>query len=132
MIISQLTLPPACPKQVSTDLVRAPRTERPRYRTHWDEAGIVSYRNLVSSQLQQVRQAWLDRESKVLTYVLLQSTNHVLSTAACTTNQSTLLDAKPSIVKLHSNLQTQLNFSWFEKELTEEGRKEEEEPSPSF
>ena len=41
MIISQLTLPPACPKQVSTDLVRAPRTERPRYRTHWDEAGIV-------------------------------------------------------------------------------------------
>ena len=97
MIISQLTLPPACPKQVSTDLVRAPRTERPRYRTHWDEAGIVSYKNLVSSQLQQVRQAWLDPESKVLTSVLLQATNHVLSSAACTTNQSTLLDAKQSI-----------------------------------
>ena len=38
------------------------------------------------------------------------------------------------IVKLHSNLQTQLNFSWFELELTlfSYGRKKEEEPSPSF
>ena len=45
------------------------------------------------------------------------------------------------IVKLHSNLQTQLNFSWFEYELTlfstgrrrrKEEEDEEEEPSPSF
>ena len=43
-------------------------------------------------------------------------------------------------VKLHSNLQTQLNFSWLEKELTlfshgrrrEGRRKKKKEPTPSF
>ena len=39
-------------------------------------------------------------------------------------------------VKLHSNLQTQLNFSWFEEELTlfshGKRKKEEEGPTPSF
>ena len=43
---------------------------------------------------------------------------------------------KMCIVKLHSKLQTQLNFSWLEKELTlfshGRRRKEEGRPSPSF
>ena len=46
-------------------------------------------------------------------------------------------DVGKTFVKLHSNLQTQLNFSWLEKELTlfshgrrKEGRKEEGRTNP--
>ena len=94
VIFSEFTLPRQDLPQISDDLIAAPRTVIPRSKILWNEEGIDAYRELVSTQLQQVRQTWLDPSSKGLTSVLLQSTNLVMTMAAAATNPSVSLNDK--------------------------------------
>ena len=94
IILTRFTLPAGDLPTTSEDLVSAPRTTHPRSKVLWNEDGATMFRELVSSQLQQLRQSWLESNSKAATSVLLQATNFVLNKAAALTNPSVLLDVK--------------------------------------
>ena len=94
IILTKFTLPSQGEEPKPCDLVTAPRTHMERFKILWDDNGIDSYRDLVSHQLQQVRESWEDPCSVSLTSVFLEATNHVLSFAAASTNPSTSLTEK--------------------------------------
>ena len=97
VMLSKFTLPGQDPTPISEGLIVAPRTEIPRSKILWNVEGIEAYQELVSAQLQQVRETWLNPSSKGSTSVLLQSTNLVMNMAATATNPSISLSDKKSL-----------------------------------
>ena len=87
VIFSSFTLPLVEPAPESTDLISAPRTTQERRKIVWSPEGILSYQNIVSSQLKSLRQTWLNPSSMACTSVLLQSTNKILNIAAQHSNK---------------------------------------------
>ena len=93
ILVSILTLPyvPASPDP--TDNITAPRVQSTKHRITWSDEGITRYQELLASTLPTL-QTQDDTDDAVLTgsaSFLLSMTNHLLTTAAKSTNKFTLL-----------------------------------------
>ena len=96
IILSEFRLPYQAPPAKSSGLLVAPRCRYDRNKILWTEQGKTEYRNLVSSQLSELRETSLNPSSKALTSILMQNTNAILNLAASATNPSVSLnDSKP-------------------------------------
>ena len=100
IILSDFSLPYQAPPDKSSDLVVAPRTMYERTKVLWTESGVQLYQDLVSAQLQELRQTWLNPSSRASTSVLIQSTNDILNLAATTTNQYVCLNDERIVKKV--------------------------------
>ena len=98
IILSEFSLPSQAQHKVPAELVVAPRIVRDRDKIFWSEDGITAYKELVTPQLRQIREIWEDPSSKYSTDILLQSTNHILTLAATSTNPSASLLQNKSVV----------------------------------
>ena len=94
IILSKFNLPYQPSPTPQSGLKVAPRTAYLRSKILWTDEGKDLYRNIVTSQLQELRMTWLDSNSKANISVLLDCTNTVLNIAAITTNPSKSLDER--------------------------------------
>ena len=127
IIVTSFTLPRQTEKPKPCDLVTAPRTLIERCKILWDQNGIETYKKLVSHQLHQVRESWEDPSSVSLTSIFLQATNHVLTFAAATTNQSFSLTEK----RLTKPAKIPTNIKAAKRKLQRKFRHHTHSPSPS-
>ena len=77
------------------DLVTAPRLDHHRTKVEWTEEGIEEYSALISNQLRNIRNIWLDHTSQVSMSILFQLTNSAMSIASTATNTTKSLGRKP-------------------------------------
>ena len=91
-LVSSCTIP--CLKETGAQqspLIVAPRLENRRHKIVWSQEGIASYEEITSKLLPEIRKRWLSSTSVASNYVLLQSTNFLLSHAASISNKGVAL-----------------------------------------
>ena len=90
ILVSSVNLPlAAAPHSLpNPENLTAPRVENLRRKIVWSESGIRQYKDIVSVGLQHIQDLWLDPPTTSSLHVALQSTNIILSRAACVTNKS--------------------------------------------
>ena len=92
LLVSSFPSPPSSRQpECGEDLVSAPRMENKRVRVRWEEEGIEAYEVLLGSSLEELRDRWSSKPSLTSFSILLEATNHLLSSAATQTNKSTRL-----------------------------------------
>ena len=92
LLVSCFPAPPTSNKaEDGEDLVSAPRIENKRVKVRWEQDGIQAYEELLGNSLQELWERWSSQPSPTSFSILLESTNHLLSTAATQTNKSTKL-----------------------------------------
>ena len=97
MLLSVCTIPAApLPAADEVSLVTAPRLSNTRNRIVWSTSGISNYELQVSLALRNLRQVWLDPKSQDSMSILLQLTNHVLTSTASATNKVVDLSSRPA------------------------------------
>ena len=108
LLFSQFSLPSQDRTDNSENLEQAPRTNIIRNKILWSQEGSENYSELVSTQLQQLRQVCPSKPCRTATSVILQSTNHLLNLAACLTNPSFSIDEnKPDkIIRVSAKVRT--------------------------
>ena len=74
--------------------ITAPKIQNDRVKISWSDAGILSYKEVISPYLEDLRNRWSNPSSPEMLSVLLQSTNKILSKAATLTNKSSNLGNK--------------------------------------
>ena len=88
-----LPLSPCRPDDTSKN-ISAPKINNDRVRIFWSDAGILSYREMISPFLEDLRSRWSNPSSPEMLSVLLQATNKILSKAATLTNRASNLGIK--------------------------------------
>ena len=96
LIMSQWKLPFTQPLHEATTNIKAPRIPNDRTSITWSDLGITQYEALVTPQLHRLQDLWLKSPTRTSMSLLLQSTNHILKTAAALTNNAIDL-SKPFI-----------------------------------
>ena len=76
----------------------APRVDHTRSRIDWSEDGQVEYCELVSPQLRQAREQWLDPSSQVSMSILLSVTSDILTKCATLTNKFRIVGSNSNAV----------------------------------
>ena len=71
----------------STQAKKPPSIPNTKHRIVWSDEGVLEYRNLLSSALQNIQENWKNPASPVSYSVLLQCTNEALTSAAKLTNK---------------------------------------------
>ena len=99
-LLSSFLLPPKLLPRTPSSNPLAPRLVNSRVKVHWNDAGVIAYRNCVSGNLSRLRSTWLDASSRGSFTVLLQSTNAFLDKCARETNSFTSLATKPNLKSL--------------------------------
>ena len=95
VIISEFLLPASNVPQQPKILPVAPRILIDRRKVIWSDSGKQEYQQLVSPHLQRLRKSWNpSSSSKSLFSVIINSTNHILSRSASSTNKSVDLNKK--------------------------------------
>ena len=91
VIASAVSLPVADLPPDQDNLKTAPKLDLLRQKIIWSEKGIMKYQEEVASKLSEIRQRWLTPSSKTSLSILLDRTNHILKSAAISTNKSIAL-----------------------------------------
>ena len=95
-IVSTVCLPLADLPPVQDNLISAPKLDLLRQKILWSDEGIRDYQEEVDSKLSEIRQRWLTPSSKTSLSILLDRTDHILRSAAISTNKyTTINEAKP-------------------------------------
>ena len=93
-LLSTSVLPAAKENPLYIEHEVAPRISNDRIKVKWTEDGVISYKSLLSNDLEKLRESWLDPSSAISTSILLASTNSLLKYCAQATNPTVDL-AKP-------------------------------------
>ena len=99
IILSEFSLPYQDQPQQSLGLTAAPRCTFIRNKVIWTDAGAAAYQNLVAAQLQDLRQTWLNSNSRACASIMIQNTNSILNLAANATNSCVSLN-EPKTTKM--------------------------------
>ena len=97
ILVSTLTLPYVLASPDPTDNITGPRVQSTKHHITWSDEGITRYQELLANTLPAL-QTQDDTDNAVLTgsaSFLLSMTNHLLTTAAKSTNKFTLLSTAP-------------------------------------
>jgi hypothetical protein len=98
VILSSFTIPTMMTNISKTVYETAPRVDHTRSRIDWSEEGQVEYCELVSPQLKQAREQWLDPSSQVSMSVLLSVTSDILTKCATLTNKFRIVGSNSNAV----------------------------------
>ena len=97
IVLTSWSLTHVCEKASSQELVTAPKITNNRLKVIWTEEGIAAYQDLVGPQLIRLKDLWLSTQPSTTSLsLLLESTNHILTTSASKSNKTITLSSRPS------------------------------------
>ena len=97
IILSEFSLPYQAQPQQPVGLTVAPRCTFERSKVLWTDTGATAYQNLVTAQLKDLRQTWLNSNSRACSAILIQNTNTILNLAASATNSTLSLNETKAV-----------------------------------
>ena len=95
IIVSTLLIPSHPNPSPATNNISAPRVQNAKHKVEWSEQGILDYQELLTHSLPSLQEEYFDLSDSESASVLLQITNHVLSSAAKATNKHVVLGIAP-------------------------------------
>ena len=85
------------PEDTNDDIhCEAPKVEIKREKIIWSDEGVKEFKNIVTPQLQRLRENWFIPSSQACMSILLDLSNKALSMAASSTNRTVLVGTKRS------------------------------------
>ena len=110
LIVSSFSLP-FNPSVEPPETSKAPEVDNLKHKIIWSDAGISSYREILTPRLKSLQENWLDSKSPATFSVMLNCTNLALTSAAKATNKSVDLskEFKPKKTPIPSEVSAATN-----------------------